>query len=56
MVVGVSMLLGTSASSPSLTSLLAHLAQERDTQVMFLLGYLTEIGFHVSNSADAVPL
>ena len=56
MVVGVIMLLGTSASSPSLPSLLAHLAQERDTQVRVLLGYLTEICFHVSKSADAVPL
>ena len=55
-VVGVSMLLGSSASSPSLTSLLAHLAQERDTQVRVLLGYLTEICFHVSKSPDAVSL
>ena len=55
MVVGVSMQLGTSTSSPSLPSLLAHLAQERDTQVR-IFGYLTEICFHVSKSADTMPL
>ena len=49
------MLLGTSTSSPALPSLLAHLAQERDTQVR-VLGYLTVFCFYVSNSADAVSL
>ena len=55
MVVGVSMLLGSSASSPSLPSLLAHLAQERDTQVRVLMGYLTEIGSYVSNPQTLCP-
>ena len=54
MVVGVSMQLGTSTSSPSLPSLLAHLAQERDTQVR-IFGYLTEICFHVSNPQTLCP-
>ena len=49
------MLLGTSTSSPSLPSLLAHLAQERDTQVRVLLGYLTEIGLYVSNLQTLCP-
>ena len=49
------MLLGTSTSSPALPSLLAHLAQERDTQVRVLIRCLTEIGSYVSNPQTLCP-